>query len=43
MQNYGIFFHTWIRFVDAGIYKTNTYFELDYIRLEDPVPQLIKR
>lgn len=39
---YGIYFTPGQVSVDAGIYKTNTYFELDYIEIEDSCPQLIK-
>ena len=38
---YGIFFTPGQISVDAGVYKANTYFELDYIEIEESCPQLI--
>lgn len=39
---YGLFFTPGQINVEAGIYKTNTYFEEDYIEIEDSCPELIK-
>ena len=41
-SEYGIYFEPGQINLDAGIYKTNTYFEEDYIEIEDSCPQLIK-
>ncbi len=40
--DYGLFFQGGQVDVSAGIYKTNTYFELDYIEIHDQCLELIK-